>query len=259
MINPQRPERRVLFAVCLLVTLALALLRTTAGQDSSQTGAVAQGPPTREDAARTEFHRAARTGKLTILRFRLRQGMNPDIRDREGRTPLMEAVKGGRKEAVRLLLTAGANVNAATAAGRTPLIEAAEWGRPDVARLLVDAGADLNASQRGYGTVLETAERNGHLELAAMLRQAGARSTGRSVGDKVCVRPWQGNGYCGIVEEVNKTSFRIRVTELVGCANGCEPKAECSDKRAVGGADGIQVGNVITTPSWCLTHTGVQP
>ena len=75
----------------------------------------------------------------------------------------------------------------------------------------------------------------------------------------MCVRPWQGDGYCGVVEEVNKTSFRLRVTEIVGCEGGCQARAECSASREVGGVDGVQIGDEITTVSWCLTHTGVKP
>jgi hypothetical protein len=159
---------------------------------------------------------------------------------------------------VRMFLAAGAGANTTSASGRTPLIEAAEFGRSGAARILIDSGADLDAGQRGWGSPLEAAERSGNNGLAAMLRQAGARSSGRSVGDTVCVRPWKGDGYCGVVEEVNKISFRIRVTRLVGCETGCEPKAECSASRRVGGADGLQAGDAITTVSWCLTHTGVQ-
>jgi len=185
--------------------------------------------------------------------------MNPDERDKAMRTPLMDAVKSDRIEAVRMLLGAGADVNATSASGRTPLIDAAEFGQIDSAQLLIASGANINASQRGWGTPLEAAERMGHNELAAMLRQAGARSSGRSVGDTVCVRPWQGDGYCGEVVEVNKTSFRIRVTEIIGCEGGCQARAECSASRAVGGTDGIKVGDEVTTVSWCLTHTGVRP
>lgn len=177
--------------------------------------------------------------------------------DAAGQSPLLEAAAAGRLEAVRVLLTAGANVNAVSSTGQTPLIEAAERGRLDTALLLIAAGADLNISQRGSGTALEAAERAGHTELAAMLRKAGARSSGRSVGDKVCVRPWKGDGYCGTVEAVDRTTYRIRVTEVVGCENGCPAKAECSAGRPVGGTDGLHAGDAITAVSWCLTHTGV--
>jgi uncharacterized protein len=257
---PLRSDRRLLLIFCLLAVLAFGWAVIAREQDPLQTPAAQQqSQQPKEEPAQTELHRAAREGNLESLRIRLAQGMNPDLRDSAGRTPLLDAVKAGQVEAVRMLLAAGASVNTASSSGRTALIEAAELGRNDAARILIDAGAALNVSQRGWGSPLEAAERTGNNELAAMLRKAGARSSGRSVGDTVCVRPWQGNGYCGVVEEVNKTSFRIRVTQVVGCANGCEAKSQCSESRTVGGADGIQPGDVITTVSWCLTHTGVQP
>jgi hypothetical protein len=207
----------------------------------------------------TELHRAARDGDLALLRTRLQQGDDPNVRNTAGRTVLLEAVAAKQTEAARLLLTSGANVNAKSTEGRTPLIEAAAQGQPDMARLLIDAGADLNVIQRGSGSALEVAERHGHNDVAAMLRQAGARSSGRSVGDTICVRPWKGDGFCGTVEAVNKTAFQIRVTKIVGCQNGCSAKIDCSEGRPVSGPNGISVGDVITTVSWCLTHTGVQP
>ena len=143
--------------------------------------------------------------------------------------------------------------------GRTPLIEAAADGHLDAARALVESGADLNLSSRGWGTAVKSAERGGHNDVAAMLLQAGAQSTGSSVGDTVCVRPWEGNGYCGTVLSISKTQYRLRVTSLVGCERGCQAKAECSAGRNVGGSDGIAVDEEVNTVSWCLTHTGVKP
>lgn len=205
-----------------------------------------------------ELHRAARAGDSARVRARLAQGVRPDVQDAAGRTALHEAVAAGKLESVDVLLAAGANVDAPSRAGRTPLVEAAQHGHLDAARRLIDAGADLNRSHRGSGTAVETAERNGQNEVAAMLRQAGARSSGRSPGDTVCVRPWNGNGYCGLVESLQKTAVRMLVTELVGCKAGCAPHAECSGGREVGGKSGLRVGDVVTTVSWCLTHTRVQ-
>jgi ankyrin repeat protein len=247
---PLRHDKRLLLIFCLLAVFACGWVVTAREQEPAKT---------KDESAQSDLHRAAREGKLDALRLSLSQGMNPDTRDRAGRTPLMDAVKAGEVEAMLLLITSGAGVNTRSASGRTPLIEAAEFGRTDAARILLDSGADINAGQRGWGSPLEAAERTGNNELAAMLRKAGARSSGRSIGDTVCVRSWKGSGYCGVVEEVNKTSFRIRVTRIVGCENGCEAKAECSESRIVGGADGIHAGDIVTTVSWCLTHTGVQP
>ena len=254
-----RLDERALFVISILVFLAIGWAVTARTQEPTRSETLKQEiPPVQVEETQSELHRAAQAGQIALLRFQLSQGMQPDARDKAQRTPLMEAVKAGQIEAVRLLLIAGANVNTTSATGRTPLIEAAEFGQTGSASLLIAAGADLNASQRGWGTPLEAAERTGNNEIAAMLRDAGARSSGRSVGDTVCVRPWQGNGYCGVVEEVNKTSFRLRVTEIVGCADGCKAMTDCSANRMVGGDEGIQSGETITTVSWCLTHTGVK-
>jgi hypothetical protein len=175
-----------------------------------------------------------------------------------GETALHRAVREGDVALLRSSLRAGANPNERDASGRTPLIEAAELDQIEAARVLISAGADLDARPRGWGTALETAERTGHTKLAEMLRQAGARTFGRSVGDKVCVRPWKGDGYCGTVEAIDKNAYRIRVTEIVGCKDGCPARGECSAGKPVGGAEGLHAGDAITTVSWCLTHTGVQ-
>jgi hypothetical protein len=171
----------------------------------------------------------------------------------------MDAVAAGQVEAARLLLSAGADINAHTLAGLTPLIEAAAHGQFEATQLLVKAGADLNREARGWGTALKAAERTGHNDIAGMLIKAGARSTGSSVGDTVCVRPWGGNGYCGVVQAIDETRYRLRVTKVVGCSQGCPAKTECSAGRPVGGAEGITIGDEVNTVSWCLTHTGVKP
>jgi len=205
----------------------------------------------------TALHQAAREGDLTKLRSLLDFGADPNQRDGSGKRPLIEAVAAGHLNAARALIAAGANPNLTASGGRTPLIESAIGGRVEIARLLISAGADLNVSERGAGTALEAAEREGHTELADLLRRSGARASGRSVGDKVCVRPWKGDGYCGVVESIDRNDYRLRVTEIVGCPNGCPAMAACSAGKLVGGSSGLKAGDVITAASSCLTHTGV--
>lgn len=206
-----------------------------------------------------DLHRAAKEADLPLLRSRLEQGADPNAKDLAGHTALFDAVSAGQLEAARLLLNAGAKAGAGSADGRTPLIEASAQGRLDMTQLLIQSGADLNAVQRGSGTALQNAERYGHNDVAALLLLSGARSSGKSIGDTVCVRPWKGEGFCGTVAAVNKTEFTIDITKVVGCAGSCPAKAECSAGKPVGGTEGLQVGDVVTTRSWCLTHTGVQP
>ncbi len=171
---------------------------------------------------------------------------------------LMAAVDGGDIARVRALLAEGADPNARGADGRTPLIAAAQAGNMAATRALIAAHADLNFATRA-GTALDAAERNGHPDVARLLLASGAHSTGESVNDTVCVRPWGGEGFCGRV-----TAFRIRavdleVTKIIGCSNGCVARAECSAGQRVGVAAGIHAGSRVTVPSWCLTETGVKP
>jgi len=60
-----------------------------------------------------------------------------------------------------------------------------------------------------------------------------------------------------VVEAIDSNDYRLRVTQIVGCPNGCRAMAACSAGKPVGGSGGLQAGYVITTASSCLTHTGV--
>jgi hypothetical protein len=182
-----------------------------------------------------------------------------DARNAEGLTPLVAAASAGQAEAVKALLAQGAGVDATAADGRTALIAAAQSGKIEAVQALIAAGANLEWSSRGTGTALNVAENKGETEIVKLLLASGAHTTGKSVGDTVCVRPWDGNGFCGTVKSFSMASVQIQVTKIVGCEHGCSARPECSASRPVGGNDGVQAGEQIAVPSWCLTHTGVKP
>jgi ankyrin repeat protein len=187
------------------------------------------------------------------------QPVGLDARDQKGLTPLIVAASAGKADTVRSLLAQGAGVDATSADGRTALIAAVESNQIEVVQALIAAGAGLNRATRFTGTALDLAENHGETKIAALLLASGAQSTGKSVGDTVCVRPWGGDGFCGTVKSFSIATVRIQVTKIVGCENGCSAKAECSASKPVGGTDGLQTGDQIAVPSWCLTHTGVKP
>jgi uncharacterized protein len=257
--------KNILWLSGLVVLLAVARIRNAdpvvaaPSPQGSPSAIAGKGSKAKPAPMETDLHKAARAGDAALLQTRLKQGADPNARDAEGRTALMDAVAAGKLEIVRLLLSARTDVNARSNAGRTALIEAAADGQLEAARLLIADGADLNVYQRGWGTALRTAERAGHNDIAAMLLQAGAQPSGSSVGDMVCVRPWRGEGYCGTVQTIDKNHYQIRVTQIIGCRNGCPSGPECSAGRPVGGSGGISVGDEVNTVSWCLTHTGVKP
>jgi hypothetical protein len=147
--------------------------------------------------------------------------------------------------------------DAATRSGWTPLHGAAETGVLDIARALLDADADPDLRDRVRGTSLDVAEQADHDDLARLLRDRGARGSGKSIGDTVCVRSWAGDGFCGVVDDRDRTRHRLRVTEVVGCASACEADAACSGGRSVG-PGGLAAGDRVWVPTSCLTHTGLR-
>ena len=170
---------------------------------------------------------------------------------------LVAAVARGDAEEAIALLRLGAPPDAADRSGWTGLHQAADKGDLALARAFLEAGAHPDLRSRARGTPLDVAEKAGRAEIARLLRSYGARGSGKSIGDSVCVRPWQGDGYCAVVESVDPTRFRLRVSQVVGCAGGCAPMASCSGGQEVG-PGGLGPGDVLWVPASCLTHTGVR-
>jgi hypothetical protein len=228
-----------------LVLLAAAALSASAGRLSPEESAL---------------HIAAREGNLGRLRALLRSGVSLEARDSTGSTALMVAVASGRSETAKVLLQAGADVNASTLRGWTALMQATSMGRADVVQLLLDAGADPDARDREAGTALDIAQAASRGDLVRLLRRRGSRGSGKSVGDRVCVRRWNGGGFCGVVEAIERTGFKVRITSLPGCEGGCDPDADCSSSRPLGGGGPghIQLSDSLWVRSWCLTDTGLE-
>jgi hypothetical protein len=206
------------------------------------------------------LHAAAREGDLGRLRALLRSGVRLEARDSTGFTALMVAVANGRSETARILLQAGADVNASTPRGWTALMQATSTGRAEAVQLLLDAGADPDARDREAGTALDIAQAANRGDLVRILRRRGSRGSGKSVGDPVCVRRWNGSGFCGVVEAIEGTGFKVRITSLSGCAGGCEADEDCSSGRPLGGRGPghIEVSDSLWIKSWCLTDTGLE-
>jgi hypothetical protein len=177
--------------------------------------------------------------------------------DEEATRRLAAAVARADAAAVAALVRQGAGPDAADRSGWTALHLAAETGDVALARLLLDAGARPDLRARVRGTPLDVAERAGRTEIARLLRLHGARGSGKSIGDEVCVRPWHGDGYCAVVEAADPTRYRLRLSRVVGCRDGCAPDPACSAGQAVG-ASGLAEGSVLWVPASCLTHTGVR-
>ncbi len=228
-----------------LVLLAAAALSASAGRLSPEERAL---------------HVAAREGNLGRLQALLQSGVSLEARDSSGFTALMVAVANGRSETAKVLLRAGADGTASTPRGWTALMQATSMGRPDVVEVLLDAGADPDARDREAGTALDIAQAANRIELVRLLRSRGGRGSGKSVGDQVCIRRWNGSGFCGVVEAVEGNGFKVRITSLPGCAGGCDADADCSSSRPLGGRGPghFQLSDSLWIRSWCLTDTGLE-
>jgi hypothetical protein len=185
-------------------------------------------------------------------------GQTHETHNAQAAAALTAAAASGDVSLVNSLLGHGSAIDATDASGRTALIAAVQNGQVEAARTLVRAGANLNIQSRALGSALNVAENDGDTALAAMLQAAGATTTGKSVGDTVCVTPWGGQGFCGTVKVFTVREVRIDVTKLVGCEGGCPARPECSAGNPVGGVNGLHMGETIQVPSWCLTRTGVK-
>jgi hypothetical protein len=178
--------------------------------------------------------------------------------DEQASRRLAAAVARGDAAGVAALVRQGADPDAADRSGWTGLHLAADTGDVALARLLLDAGARPDLRSRARGTPLDVAETTGRTEIARLLRRHGARGSGKSIGDTVCVRPWQGDGYCAEVVGADATRYRLRVSRIVGCGGGvCAPDPACSAGEPVG-PGGLGAGSVLWVPASCLTHTGVR-
>jgi len=234
--------------------LSLAVALAAAGPGAAQGRCHARSALDRADL---ELLAAAARGQAADLAALARQGARVDAPDEAGRPALLLAAGSRRPDAVRVLLAHGADPDASDRAGWTPLHQAAESGSLEMLVLLLDAGARPDPPSRARGTPLDVAERGSRADAARLLRARGARGSGKSVGDTVCVRPWGGDGFCGVVEGVDRTRHLLRVTSIVGCAGGCRPDPACSQGRFVGQPDGLLPGDRLRVPSSCLTQVGV--
>mmetsp|Transcript_69913 Transcript_69913/g.130641 ORF Transcript_69913/g.130641 Transcript_69913/m.130641 type:complete len:238 (+) Transcript_69913:29-742(+) len=128
----------------------------------------------KDDDARTAFHRACVAGHLEVARFLLEQGADILCCDDGGWTPLHSCSSKGDASLVELLLEKRAEVDAVTGAGVASIHFAASKGHMDVLQALVAAGAKKNVRDKHRSTPLLRAAGTGRTEALRLLLNAKA-------------------------------------------------------------------------------------
>jgi len=118
---------------------------------------------------RADFHRAAREGDVTAVRWFCEAGFPPDEAGPQGNTALIEAAAGGSAEVVDMLIESGADLNHRGRYGRTALLLASERGHAWVVELLLANGAHASGRDEKRWTPLTAAAYRGYLSIVRMV------------------------------------------------------------------------------------------
>ncbi|XP_017577356.2 Usher syndrome type-1G protein homolog [Pygocentrus nattereri] len=120
-----------------------------------------------------KYHRAARDGRLDLLREATRRELNSP--DEDGMTPTLWAANHGHLDAVRLVLGRGGDPDKCDIWGNTPLHLAAANGHLNCLSFMVSFGANIWCLDNDYHTPLDMAAMKGHMDCVRYLDSIAAK------------------------------------------------------------------------------------
>uniref|UniRef100_A0A3Q4B8Q0 SAM domain-containing protein n=1 Tax=Mola mola TaxID=94237 RepID=A0A3Q4B8Q0_MOLML len=121
------------------------------------------------------FHKAARDGRLDLLKEATRKELNAP--DEDGMTPTLWAAYHGSVEALRLIVARGGNPDKCDIWGNTPLHLAAANGHHSCLFFLVSIGANIWCLDNDYQTPLDMAATKNHMDCVRYLDSVAAKQT----------------------------------------------------------------------------------
>jgi len=127
---------------------------------------------------RTALIYAAENGQITLVRYLLKKGADPNIKDSYGETALMDAAYNGNKEVCKLLIKNGADVKATDSAGNDALaFSMAKPGNESTVNLIIDSikpEISKYPKQKKNALLLESAAYGKNLDFVKFLMENGA-------------------------------------------------------------------------------------
>jgi len=105
----------------------------------------------------TPLHLASRHGRVEVVCFLLKLGVDVAAQDKFRSIPLHYVSNDGQVDIVRILIDRGADVKAKNANGQTPLHDASLNGHAEVVCMLIEHGADVTAQNQNESSSLHEA------------------------------------------------------------------------------------------------------
>ena len=131
----------------------------------------------------TPLHSASFEGRLQVVRYLLRHGIDVNVRSADN-TSLLLASWQGHSDVAQCLFEHGADVDVKDRYDNTPLILAALYGHVDIVQFLLGHNADVDSKDiRGYtalhNSILDSSSKADRLKVARLLLKYGANPNAR--------------------------------------------------------------------------------
>uniref|UniRef100_H3CWN5 USH1 protein network component sans n=1 Tax=Tetraodon nigroviridis TaxID=99883 RepID=H3CWN5_TETNG len=172
------------------------------------------------------YHRAARDGRLDLLKEATRKELNAP--DEDGMTATLWAAYQGNVEALRLIVSRGGNPDKCDVWGNAPLHLAAANGHHGCLCFLVSVGANIWCQDNDYHTPLDMAATKGHMDCVRYLDNVGAKQVElnaklvRKLKEKAFCDAERRIEACMRIQEKHRKHMERRFRRETGKASACD-------------------------------------
>ncbi|XP_036427575.1 Usher syndrome type-1G protein homolog [Colossoma macropomum] len=183
-----------------------------------------------------KYHRAARDGRLDLLREATRRELNSP--DEDGMTPTLWAANHGHLDALRLVLGRGGDPDKCDIWGNTPLHLAAANGHLNCLSFLVSFGANIWCLDNDYHTPLDMAATKGRMDCVRYLDSIAAK--------QITLNP-------KVVSKLKDRAFRTAERRIKECARLQHEHHQRMEKHFLREAAASDMSDTISLSSYSST------